>query len=261
MVQKVADISTGWIDRLRAAAIHFAVTLCIAASAATLIFFAWFPGSFAEMVGGIKLLLLVVASDIILGPLISLVIFNRMKSRKELITDYAIVGSIQLVALLYGFFAVSVSRPVFVAFVFDRFEVVTRVELDDADLSQAKDPEYRSASWFGPKLIYVELPTDLNERNDLVFSAAAGKDAQLMPKYYRSYEQGIDQVKGKAKSVDMLFSEHPEKAKEMEQAIAKLGYPKARLLWLPVHHRFGFWTAIIDAQTGNPLKYLPIDPY
>lgn len=244
-----------------AAAIHFVVTFAVAFGVAALIFFAWFPGTFAEMVGGQKLLSLVVASDIILGPLISLVIFNRKKPRKELVTDYVVVGGVQLAALFYGLFVVSVSRPVIVAFMVDRFEVVTRIELDDADIEQAKEPQYRSLSWLGPKLVYVELPADVNERNELIFSAVAGKDAQLMPKYYRSYEQKVDQVKEKAKPLDSLLSAHPEKTKEVERAVEGLKYPKTRLLWLPVHHRFGFYTALIDAESGYPVKYLPIDPY
>jgi hypothetical protein len=28
-----------------------------------------------------------------------------------------------------------------------------------------------------------------------------------------------------------------------------------------VKHTRGFWTALIDLETGYPVKYLPIDPY
>jgi hypothetical protein len=37
--------------------------------------------------------------------------------------------------------------------------------------------------------------------------------------------------------------------------------PPERLRWLPVHHRKGFWTALIDDQTGRPVGYAPVDPY
>lgn len=260
-MHKAMSVGVDWKGRLLAAAVHFVVTLCVASSMSALIFFLWFPGPFAEMVGGVRLLYLVVVSDIILGPLISLVIFNRKKPRKELVTDYAVVGCIQLAALLYGIYAVSVSRPVIVAFLVDRFEVVTRIELEDSDLAEAKDPQYRSVSWARPRLVYVELPSDIKERNDLAFSAVAGKDAELMPKYYRGYDQGVEKVKEKAQPVNSLLAAHPEKSKEVEQAIEKLEFSKARLLWLPVHHRFGFYTVLIDAESGYPVKYLPIDPY
>jgi hypothetical protein len=38
-------------------------------------------------------------------------------------------------------------------------------------------------------------------------------------------------------------------------------YPAERLALVPAHHCFGFWKAIIDAETGRLLKYLPVDPY
>jgi hypothetical protein len=57
------------------------------------------------------------------------------------------------------------------------------------------------------------------------------------------------------------LSGRTEKAKEIGRAIAKLDYPKAHLSWIPVHHRFGFYTVLIDAESGYPVKYLPIDPY
>jgi len=35
----------------------------------------------------------------------------------------------------------------------------------------------------------------------------------------------------------------------------------ARVRWLPVHHRKGFWTALIDSESGKPLAYIDLDPY
>jgi len=31
--------------------------------------------------------------------------------------------------------------------------------------------------------------------------------------------------------------------------------------WLPVRHRLGFWTALLDAENGKPLRYVKFDPY
>lgn len=250
-----------WRSRLIAAAIHFFVTLLIAGGAAAIIFFVWFPGELAKMVGGTQLFLLVVCSDLILGPLISLVIFNKKKSRKELVVDYLIIGVIQLSALIYGVSVVALSRPVFIAFTKDRFEVVTAIELDDADLSMAADARYKLKSWLGPVLVSIEFPTDTKERNELLFSAVNGKDAQLMPKYYRPYESMVDAVREKSESLDSLISRHKESQPELEATVKQLGRSAESLRCLPVRHRFGFWTVLIDTKTGYPVKYLPIDPY
>lgn len=250
-----------WRERIAAAAIHFVITLLVSLMVAGLIFFIWFPGAFAEMIGGKKLFFLVICSDLALGPLISLVIFNSNKSWRELIVDYSIVSIIQISALVYGVSAVAFSRPVFVVFTKDRFEVVSAIELDDADLSIANDAKYKTKSWFGPVFVAVQFPTDVEERNELLFSGLNGKDAQLMPRYYRAYETQIDEIRTRSLPLEDLISRHPDKKQELELAVAKSGRLSEDLRWLPVHHRFGFWTALLDAKTGYPVKYLPIDPY
>lgn len=249
-----------WRPRIKAAAFHFILTLLVTSIVASLVLFIWFPQPFAKMVGGEKLLSLIVISDIVLGPVISLIIFNKEKPRRELITDYVIVGIIQLGALLYGVFAVSVSRPVFVTFLIDRFEVVTPLQLSDVDLARGEGA-YAQPSWLGPKLVYVALPSDVAEHNRLIFLAAAGKDAYLLPEYYRPYAEGAMQVIKKSEPLEILLSRNAADRVEIEAAVKELKRPPDKLAWVPIHHRFGFWTAIIDVETGYPVKYLPIDPY
>ena len=72
-----------WRERFLAFAIHFLVTLVLAAIAAALIFLVWFPDPFQTMVGGTELFELVVVCDLALGPLISLVIYDSRKARRE----------------------------------------------------------------------------------------------------------------------------------------------------------------------------------
>jgi hypothetical protein len=178
-----------------------------------------------------------------------------------LIIDYLIVGAIQLAALIYGFSVVAVSRTVFVAFIKDRFGVVTAVEFDDVDLFVATNQQYKFKSWLGPVMVAIQFPTDTKERNELLFSAVVGKDAPLMPKYYRPYETMIDEIKSKSEPLEILITQHPEKKQELEIAVKNSRSTSANLHWLPVKSRFGFWTALIDTETGYPVKYLPIDPY
>ena len=119
-----------WRERFLAFAIHFLVTLALAACAAALIFIVWFPDPFQTMVGGTELFELVVLCDLVLGPLISLVIYDSTKARWQLVMDYSIIGAIQLAAMIYGVYIVAGTRPVYVAFNQDRLEVVTARDID-----------------------------------------------------------------------------------------------------------------------------------
>src|SRR5262245_13782289 len=186
-----------WREKFRAVLLHFLVTLAVAAVAAGVIFFIWYPDPYQAMLGGTKLFLLISVCDLALGPLISLVIYNSKKSRRELITDYSIVGVVQLAAFVYGVVTIANARPAYVAFVMDRVEVVLADDLRDADLLAAKEP-YRTRPKWGPELIATQAPTDLKERNDLLTSGLQGRDIQTFPRYYVPYEAAREQIKRRA---------------------------------------------------------------
>jgi hypothetical protein len=243
-----------WRDKLRAFAIHFALTLLVALAAAALIFGVWFPKPFGQMVGGTELFLLVVGCDIALGPLISLVIFDRRKSRRELITDYTIVGVLQLAALGYGVHAVSLARPVYVAFSVDRFEVVTAREIPLSELAAAQGSRYAELPAWGP--VYVGTVVPPSEYNDALDHGLAGTDISARPKFYVELETQLEQIKGKAQPLPALTTRHPE----ARSFLAKSA-DDSDIYWLPVKHSRGFWTAIIDPRTGHPTRFIPLDPY
>ena len=90
-----------WQDRLKASSIHLGISLAIALLAALLVFGLWYPYPYREISGGRELFLILVAVDVILGPLMTLTIFNRSKPWPELRRDLAIVVLIQLAALVY----------------------------------------------------------------------------------------------------------------------------------------------------------------
>jgi len=247
-----------WRERFIAAAVHFVVTLLIAGIAAAVIFLVWFPSGLASLVGGTALFLIVVASDLILGPLMSLVIYSSAKPLRTLIVDYSLVGVVQLAALVYGMLVVADSRPVFVAFAVDRLEVVTAIELDANDLAHGIEPAYRSKSWTGPRLVTISSPTDAEDRQNRILSAAQGKDVQLVPKYYRAYLP--EQALVFSRSIAVLNEGSGAAQPQIDKAVASLGGNEAALRWLLVRHRFGFATVFIDATTGEPIKYVTLDP-
>lgn len=110
--------------RLKAACIHFGISLLVALAAALLVFLVWYPYPYREISGGRELFMMVVAVDVVMGPLMTLTIFNLKKPMKERCRDLAIIGLLQLAALAYGLWTVSVARPVHLGYEIDRFRVV-----------------------------------------------------------------------------------------------------------------------------------------
>jgi hypothetical protein len=249
-----------WREKFIAFLVHFVTTLVLAGCAAALVFLVWYPDPFQAMAGGFKFFLLITGVDLGLGPLISFVIYNSRKSRRELLFDYTLVGIVQLAAMAYGVYAIESARPVYVAFVGDRFEVVAAREIAEQDLAAGKPPFNTLPKW-GPQLVGARAPTDPKERNELVFSGLSGRDIQVQPKYYVPYDTMVEDVKRRAKPLETLEKRHPDTQPMIAEALAEVGVTAANMRWLPVRTRGGFWTALIDVQTGRPAHYIPIDPY
>src|SRR6478609_1719637 len=135
-----------WRSRLRAAAIHLALSVAVAAVAGFLVFALWYPYPYRDISGGRELFQLVVAVDVIIGPLITFAVFNRSKPDRELKRDLVMVGVLQLAALCYGLFTVHLARPVHMVFEYDRFRVVHQVEIP-AELHEKAPASIEIAPW------------------------------------------------------------------------------------------------------------------
>lgn len=68
----------------------------------------WFPGELI-LIGGLEGLKIIAGIDLILGPLLTLIIFNPLK--KSLVLDISCIAIIQVGALLYGTYTIYSERP------------------------------------------------------------------------------------------------------------------------------------------------------
>src|SRR5690606_22432166 len=145
------DFRTGWTRtalqaRVRAASVSLAVSAAIVGSvaAAIAIFLHTLPFFWASCCT--SLIAVVAMVDIVLGPLLVFLVYDRRK--KSLRRDLAVIICIQLAAIAYGIHASVLARPVLMTFVVDRFELVSAAEVDAEELAKAPEP-FRKLSWTG----------------------------------------------------------------------------------------------------------------
>lgn len=248
-----------WRDKLLAFGIHFIVTAVMAAIAAALIFLVWYPHPFELMVRGLELFELVVLCDLALGPLLSFVVFNRNKTRRALTVDYTVIAIVQIAGLVYGVYTVAESRPVYVAFCVDRYEVVAARDLKPAEVAQATDPRYRDVSLTGPRYVAVRTPDQQREQS--LMDELAGTPPFTRPKWFVEVPAMLPDILQRSKTLDQLEKLHGDAKPLIAAEVARIGLPRERLRWLPISTRAGFWTAIIDPKNGLPVGWLNYDPY
>lgn len=248
------------LDRWKAAAIHLGLSALIAVTVVAVMLALWYPQPYFDAMGGMGLLKVLIGVDVTIGPLLTLIIFDRRK--KSLRFDLAVIALLQLVALVYGVYVMFEARPAYAVFVLDRFEMVPADQLDPADLA-AGPPEYRTVPLTGPRLVGTRLPDKSNaeEWNKLVFSSVGGKDAQNFPRYYVPYAEAAAAIVAKARPLSALLEGHPEREPAVRGAVAKSGQAESALAFVPLMGREDAMTAVIDRRDAHIVAVLPIDPY
>lgn len=249
-----------WTVRLRAAAIHLGISIIIASAAAWLVFAVWYPYPYREISGGRELFTLVVTVDVILGPLMTLIIFNRAKPRRELVRDLTVVALIQLAGLGYGLWSVYAARPVHLVFEFDRFRAVHAVDVPD-ELLPLAPAGLGDLPRTGPTLLAVRPFTNQQERADATVAALQGLQVGARPEFWQPYEAAIDRVVAAARPAGALKERFPQHANEITAAMTATGVPVEQIAYLPLVARRSVWTVLLNSKTGQILGYLPLDTF
>jgi hypothetical protein len=245
--------------RLKAASIHFCISLVIAALAALLVFGVWYPYPYREISGGRELFLIVVSVDVILGPLITMTIFSDKKSWKVLKWDLAFIGVVQLAALGYGLWTVFIARPVHLVFEYDRFRVVHAVDIP-MNLMHRAPPELQTLPLNGPTLLSLRAFKDESEKVDDTLAALNGVSLSSRPDLWRAYEPARADILKLAKPIAQLKTRFPAAATQIEQVAASTGRA-ATLVTAPMIGRNSAWTVFLDPVSAQPLAFMPLDSF
>jgi hypothetical protein len=249
------------MQRLQASVAHLFLSLFIASLAFALVYWVWYPREYWQMAGGRELFFLVVSVDVVLGPLITLAIFNPGKGWGRMKFDLGVVALLQSMALAYGLWTVSLARPLYMVFTGDRFNLVTAVALDLKDQALAERAEFRSPSWTGPRTVGTRPVVNQEEKLQLVSDAMAGKDVELQPKFYVPYEQVLPRALQAARPLAELRKKNAADALVLLEArLKQLKREEATMKWLPVIAR-GDWVVLMDSATGLPLAHLPLNGF
>lgn len=185
-------------DKLRAAGIHLLASIILAIICLFCVYEIWYPEPLFKItaVGGIFVLMLAV--DLILGPLLTFLVFKRHK--KTLKTDMLIIVLIQMIALAYGMYSMYQGRPMFVAYVVDRFELV---RANQVVIEPGSDLD-----WSKGGIQYVNVDVSSLKGNDqldvFLTEISAGVTPAQRMKFYKSLETAYPSLKANTIALEKL---------------------------------------------------------
>ena len=99
------------VYKLKAFGVHFTVSLIICLMLLGVVYYLWYPEALFYMEQPWRGMWIIVAVDLVLGPLLTLIVINPIKKKKELLLDYGVIVVFQLVGFFGGMWQVYNLKP------------------------------------------------------------------------------------------------------------------------------------------------------
>jgi hypothetical protein len=250
------DAKSRLAKRFKATAVHVAISALLVGAVALLVFGLWYPDGYRELAGGGRLLLLIAGVDIVLGPMLTLAVFDVRKPKAELVRDVGVIALLQAAALAYGLWTMAAARPVHEVFEVDLFRVVMANEVYTGPLQhQGATPTAERLGapllpWTGPTTLGVLKPLQRDAAVESIMLGGQGVHLASLAAYWVPYEAVRAQALARSRPWSDLKPRNSAEAKALEAAVKKLSSPREQLRWVPLVSSRASWVALLDAQ-GN----------
>lgn len=240
--------------RLRFFVRHMAASVCIALLVLGLVYGLWYPSPLAQAVGVTHIFLMLLAIDVILGPILGFVVYKE--SKKTLKFDLSVIILIQIAALVFGVYNIAQARPAWVVFHVDRFELVRKNDLILENIDQAQ-PQFQQVSWTGPQFAAVKSAVSTQQRqNDMFTEVLGGISLAQQPDRYVELNQAKNQIRKRA--LPLIELEQYNSKTEVKKTIAK--YPKANA-WLPLKANAIDMVVLVNKESASIIKIVDLRPW
>ena len=244
------------ISRKSAFFTHLGISFIIFLVVLYFIVFHWYPQPFFSTDGGWQGVRLIAAVDIVLGPLLTLIIFKPGKPGLKM--DVAIIATIQFAALLSGLYVVHNERPVAKIFQEGIFHIVTGYDMAKRNISVDELEKYRVGKSI---IIYLDLPDEYIAFEKLHHDAYLKKEPLFLnTSLYRKIDKHIIE-KMRLFSIDIeRFIKDVYSDRELKHFHAFLKKHHAKVddfLYLGLSSRYKHAVTVLDPET---LRFIGIVP-
>ena len=206
---------------------HLSLSFLIALLVVGVVFFIWYPSPLATAVGVTHIFLMLIAIDVILGPILGLLVYKEGK--KSLKMDLSIIIIIQLMAFGFGFYSIAQGRPAWIVFNQNSFELI-RVNDIYTEHPESIPDEFKNNPYLGPKYVATRPSNNITMRsNDIFAEALGGISLAQRPERFVEINQQSEKIMSSAKPIEQLnqFNSLDSVQKILEQ------YPQANG-WIPL---------------------------
>ena len=243
------------MTRVSAAASHLLLSIIVFSIVIWLLVFYWYPAPHFSASGGWQGLKIVAGVDLILGPLLTLIIFDIKKSSNKLMGDLTVIAIMQFTALAWGMNTIYQQRPLAVVFWEDGFYSVPASALKN-QIFNASD--FNEEDAYQPPLIYAEKP---NTTLGLKKMAEIIADDKVTPHHqvnlYRPLNKYFSEIKIFQVDIDEIINTNIEMKADLDVILADTNKTIDDYLYFPLHSKY-LNIILLFGQRGQLQNYITV---
>ena len=246
------------MTKLRAFAIHLIASAIVVLAFLGVMFFGWYPAPYFETDGGWTVLRILAGVDVVLGPLLTLIVFKPGKPSLKF--DMSVIVLAQLAALLYGATIIYQQRPAFTVFGVDRFSSVAAKEVDFETL---RFPELKRIAGIGPLLAQTRPPDDPKLRRDIMFGVLleGQKDLEFRAELYEPYRPDLQHLRARSVDLAKIASLDEQAKRSIDAFIDRQGGQINDYFYLPLRGKNKDIIMVLSSKDGMPAGHISINPW
>ena len=244
------------INRYSASAIHLALSLLVFVSFIAVLYFFWYPGNLFFMDGGWEGVKLVAMVDVVLGPLLTFLLFKPGKPGLKL--DMSLIAGVQIAALLYGIYTTYNQRIVALVYADERFNTLTMAEYEEASEKLVnKGVEPKPLSTFGeqfPVNVYTK-PFDKHSFGKYLESVLNDfPEIRERNDQYHRLDQSAEELREFQVTNDIL--EGNDILQTVKKLLARNGHQLEDIELYPLKARYENGLAVVEPESSRVVEVL-----
>ncbi len=245
------------ITRFKAFAIHIGISITIFLCLLVLLLGYWYKPPFFDLEDGPEAIRIILFVDLVLGPLLTLIIFKPGKPGLKF--DISLIAIFQISALAYGIWMVQVARPVTVFLTYDSLYITSYKAIKESAIP--KD-EINKIIGLEPTYFYIDLPKD--QPDFVATTIRAFKEGRAVELLYKYAEPLSFSNKEQTSTIAINMEKYTAASSEWQTILQDFMTTHKRTLatttFLPIKGRLGRYILAVDNQSGEVIDYLKI-PY
>lgn len=242
------------MTRFVASGIHLLISLSIGLALLVLLLLVWYPAPMLEAIGGYEIFFLIIGIDVIVGPLLTLIVFKAGKPSLKF--DLLVISFLQVAALAYGVDSLLGARPAYVAALGDKFQVVQAPEVTTTNLEKAKT----SVPLWGPLWVGTKAPESRQDIDVVQDLTQFGGGRGHLPQLHIPYESMAKDVLAKSLPISTLIAANTGKADEIRAWLKGRNHDENSAKYQPIKISASEFAVILDGKSGAVVGIAPFKP-